>query len=429
MESNLTCSICLQLYGDPVALPCMHSFCRICLLEYCNSISRSSNDDRKVQTSCPNCKKLHSLSKNIIRSMQKNFQLQSIVESYRKQQGLNLPSPDCDMCNEKPAESRCSKCEVSYCLGCLNVCHPPTRPPFSTHSLVAIGKSATATTSGNGNAEAMEMSLSKDGLSRRSNEVVNSLGVPARKGTTGKYYCGRRVLSCYCCNGHCGPTNGCNCADCQKLDEVRLNYAGAPARKGTTGKYYCGRRVLSCLCCNGHCGPTNGCNCVDCQKLDIDDRREEVRFNSAGVPAKKGTTGKYYCGRRVLSCYCCNGHCGPTNGCNCMDCQKLDEVRFNSAGAPARKGTTGKYYCGRRVLSCFCCNGHCGPTNGCNCVDCQKLDNDERREVRFNSAGAPARKGTTGKYYCGRRVLSCFCCNGHCGPTNGCNCADCQKLD
>lgn len=139
LESNLKCSICLELYNDPVALPCMHSFCRECLMEHVCSKSRSFlKDDAKVQTPCPNCKKLYPLSKNIIRGMQRNFQLQSIVESYRRQHQKAGP-PQCDMCKENPANKRCSKCEVSYCHGCLKIYHPPTRPPFSTHKLTAVG--------------------------------------------------------------------------------------------------------------------------------------------------------------------------------------------------------------------------------------------------------------------------------------------------
>ncbi|XP_052796353.1 E3 ubiquitin-protein ligase HERC2-like isoform X2 [Mya arenaria] len=47
-------------------------------------------------------------------------------------------------------------------------------------------------------------------------------------------------------------------------------------------------------------------------------------INSAGVLAKKGGTGKYYCGMKLLSCSCCDGHCGPNNGCNCGPCAALD---------------------------------------------------------------------------------------------------------
>ncbi|KAG5897066.1 hypothetical protein JTB14_025882 [Gonioctena quinquepunctata] len=48
------------------------------------------------------------------------------------------------------------------------------------------------------------------------------------------------------------------------------------------------------------------------------------RLNSAGVTAKQGEFGKYYCGQRILTCTCCDGICGPHSGCNCQPCQKLD---------------------------------------------------------------------------------------------------------
>ncbi|KAK3100706.1 hypothetical protein FSP39_024049, partial [Pinctada imbricata] len=79
----------------------------------------------------------------------------------------------------------------------------------------------------------LQLAFKRDGLSRLWNELVkdgeiavsnndgliNSAGALARKGETGKYYCGMRVLSCGCCDGHCGPNNGCNCPPCQKLDK------------------------------------------------------------------------------------------------------------------------------------------------------------------------------------------------------------------
>nr|XP_022328228.1 E3 ubiquitin-protein ligase HERC2-like isoform X2 [Crassostrea virginica] len=55
---------------------------------------------------------------------------------------------------------------------------------------------------------------------------------------------------------------------------------------------------------------------------------------------------------------------------------------INTAGVLARKGETGKYYCGMKVLTCSCCDGHCGPDNGCNCLPCQKLDQEEEQQHR-----------------------------------------------
>jgi hypothetical protein len=44
---------------------------------------------------------------------------------------------------------------------------------------------------------------------------------------------------------------------------------------------------------------------------------------------------------------------------------------MNSNNRLARIGETGKYYCGGKVgKKCKCCDGNCGPTNGCNCTAC-----------------------------------------------------------
>ncbi|KAL1138809.1 hypothetical protein AAG570_008871 [Ranatra chinensis] len=54
----------------------------------------------------------------------------------------------------------------------------------------------------------------------------------------------------------------------------------------------------------------------------------------------------------------------------------FSETLLNSAGALARKGDNGVYYCGLRVLNCSCCDGICGPQRGCNCGPCQQLTLD-----------------------------------------------------
>ncbi|CAF0926062.1 unnamed protein product [Rotaria sordida] len=50
---------------------------------------------------------------------------------------------------------------------------------------------------------------------------------------------------------------------------------------------------------------------------------------------------------------------------------------------------------------------------------------DDRLERTLNSQGQYAHLGSTGKFYCGSTLdgPQCSCCNGICGPTNGCNCS------
>lgn len=84
----------------------------------------------------------------------------------------------------------------------------------------------------------LQEAFSRDGLSQLWNElvrdgeiitgstngIINSAGILANKGENGKYYCGMKLLSCSCCDGNCGPTNGCNCGPCSALDKEEQQF-------------------------------------------------------------------------------------------------------------------------------------------------------------------------------------------------------------
>lgn len=65
----------------------------------------------------------------------------------------------------------------------------------------------------------------------------------------------------------------------------RVNGAGRICKPGVTGKFYCGGPLgVPCSCCNGYCGPTDGCSCVFCMREDIRVRhlREGFLVNKEG---------------------------------------------------------------------------------------------------------------------------------------------------
>ena len=68
---------------------------------------------------------------------------------------------------------------------------------------------------------------------------------------------------------------------------------------------------------------------------------------------------------------------------------KPSHVKINCDGGPAQKGETGRFYCGRHILKCTCCDGHCGP-DGCNCDPCQKLDQEDREQKEEDERAPPA---------------------------------------
>lgn len=107
-------------------------------------------------------------------------------------------------------------------------------------------------------------------------------------------------------------------------------YNGYHPRRGTTGLFYCGRRVMmdnnfpyGRVGCDGRCGPTNGPNCPSCVAYGISQGDGYPQVTSDG--RKQGDTGLFYCGKK-MSCKetaVHNGYCGPNNGPCCEDCFKV----------------------------------------------------------------------------------------------------------
>jgi hypothetical protein len=114
--------------------------------------------------------------------------------------------------------------------------------------------------------------------------------------------------------------------------------------------------------------------------------------------------------------------------------RNIIENTFNNKGNLSRIGATGKYYCGQDLVPpCECCSSSCGPSSGCNCVDCMLLDVKARnlpKSYLVNKLGRIARKNESGKVYCGASVLRDNDeSDGWCGPNNGPQCEACQILE
>lgn len=52
---DLSCSICLELFSDPVILECGHNFCQACITRYWEELSANGGDDVPLPT-CPECR-------------------------------------------------------------------------------------------------------------------------------------------------------------------------------------------------------------------------------------------------------------------------------------------------------------------------------------------------------------------------------------
>ncbi|XP_075035074.1 E3 ubiquitin/ISG15 ligase TRIM25-like [Mixophyes fleayi] len=108
LREELSCSICLSFYTDPVSLRCGHNFCRVCI------VSALDTQERDEVYSCPECRA--EFQERPL--LEKNRKLCSIVESFLSSQ----PEQEeikvfCTYCLESPvsAVKTCLQCEMSLC--------------------------------------------------------------------------------------------------------------------------------------------------------------------------------------------------------------------------------------------------------------------------------------------------------------------------
>ncbi|XP_033982805.1 E3 ubiquitin-protein ligase TRIM21-like [Trematomus bernacchii] len=134
-EDQFLCSICLDVFTDPVSTPCGHNFCKACISEHW---------DRNVPSQCPNCKKVF----NIKPDLQVNTFISEIAAQFRQSAQQKASSSSSEQQVVKPGEVPCDVCTgtrlkaLKSCLVCLeSYCETHlephlTRPGLKKHQLI-----------------------------------------------------------------------------------------------------------------------------------------------------------------------------------------------------------------------------------------------------------------------------------------------------
>ncbi|KFR07807.1 putative E3 ubiquitin-protein ligase MID2, partial [Opisthocomus hoazin] len=95
LESELTCPICLELFEDPLLLPCAHSLCFSCAHRVLVSSCSSSESIEPITAfQCPTCRYVISLNHRGLEGLKRNVTLQNIIDRFQKASlsGPNSPS-------------------------------------------------------------------------------------------------------------------------------------------------------------------------------------------------------------------------------------------------------------------------------------------------------------------------------------------------
>ncbi|KAI5614184.1 finTRIM family, member 14 [Silurus asotus] len=134
-QDQFICAVCLDLLKDPVAIPCGHSFCKVCINSCWNQ------EDMKSIYSCPQCRETFTPRPVLHR----NNMLAELVEKLKKTE-LQADSPA--HCYAEPGDVDCDSCigrkrkSIKSCLVCLaSYCEDHLKPhyqsqAFKKHKLV-----------------------------------------------------------------------------------------------------------------------------------------------------------------------------------------------------------------------------------------------------------------------------------------------------
>ncbi|XP_078138138.1 E3 ubiquitin-protein ligase TRIM21-like isoform X3 [Centroberyx gerrardi] len=110
-EEQFLCSICLDVFTDPVAIPCGHNFCKKCITQHW---------DVSVQCQCPMCKEVFKRRPKL----RVNTFISEIAAQFRKSAQMKASSCPDQRC-AKPGEVPCDVCTgtklkaLKSCLVCL----------------------------------------------------------------------------------------------------------------------------------------------------------------------------------------------------------------------------------------------------------------------------------------------------------------------
>ena len=133
LEKEVTCAVCQEHYTDPKILPCLHYYCKQCILRLALRAGKNK------PFSCPECRKETILPERGVEELKSAFFINRLKSMYVKHKKALSKQAHCEICTNPQAlaEAFCQQCDKFACKSCVHM-HSVMKAAFDGHKIVSI---------------------------------------------------------------------------------------------------------------------------------------------------------------------------------------------------------------------------------------------------------------------------------------------------
>ena len=133
LEKEITCAVCQEYYTEPKILPCLHYYCKKCILEL------ALRTGSKQPFSCPECREKTTLPEGGADQLKTAFFVNRFKSNFSVLQRVHgKVEVMCEECTESEdqAEAFCRQCAIFICRECAR--QHKRMKSFSSHEVVSL---------------------------------------------------------------------------------------------------------------------------------------------------------------------------------------------------------------------------------------------------------------------------------------------------
>ena len=132
LEKEVTCAVCLEHYTEPKVLPCLHYYCKKCIVKMAV---------KKNPIACPDCRKETKIMKGEEEELPTAHFVNRLKELHARQEKAMSKEVQCELCtgSEIKAEAFCKQCNKFICKRCIES-HSLMKAVFEGHEIISMSK-------------------------------------------------------------------------------------------------------------------------------------------------------------------------------------------------------------------------------------------------------------------------------------------------